>query len=110
MRGVPSRAGSVPGAWGHRRSAATSRDASAQRADVDQGGQNQPNDVDSGDRKVAVDHPGVGQRGERQEQEAEDGDQRAVVSAVQVVGEQEQQHDPQARERQDQEQEEAGHR
>jgi hypothetical protein len=78
-------------------------------SEIDYRGKNKPQDVDSDDRKTAVEHPSVDQSCDRKKYEAEEEDEDAAVRPVQVMGEEEQKEQAEARERQDEDQEETGH-
>jgi len=61
----------------------------AGRSQIHQRGDQEPEQVDSLDSHMAIDHPGIEQRGERQEDEAQYEEQDAVEGPVKVLGEKE---------------------
>jgi len=79
--------------------------AMTERSHVHKGRDEEPNQIDAGHREPAIDQPGVHQRGKRQEYETQDQEEKAMKGPVQVVREQEEEHQPDARKRQDQDQE-----
>jgi hypothetical protein len=79
-------------------------------AEVDHHGQYYPDKVDPGDGQPAIDDPRVHQRRQREKDESQKDDQEAMVGAIQIVGEKVQHRKDDSREREDQDQEDAGHR
>ena len=77
----------------------------AGRSQIHQRGDQEPEQVDSLDSHMAIDHPGIEQRGERQEDEAQNEEQDAVESPVQIVRKQEQERDRDTGKREHQDQE-----
>ena len=63
--------------------------AVSERAKIHERCDYEPSDINPGDRKSAVDQPGVDERCERQKYEADDEEQEALKGAIQVVGEKE---------------------
>ncbi len=63
-------------------------------------GDNQDHQIQAGDGQVGIHQPRVHQRGQRQEQESQERNQQAVVGALDITGEKEQQRERDARERQ----------
>ena len=70
----------------------------------------QEQEVDAFKRQVVIHQPGIHDGGERQEDEPEDRNQQIVVGALQIGGEQEHEHQHDAREGQQDNNENAGHR
>jgi hypothetical protein len=77
----------------------------ADRPQIHQRGNQEPEQVDPADRQATVDQPCVDQRSERQEDEPQDQEQDAVEGPVQIMREQEQERYRDARKREDQDQE-----
>lgn len=70
----------------------------SERAEIHERCDYEPNDINPGDRKSAVDQPGVHQSCERQKYEADNEEQEALKGAIQVVGEKEEEDQTKSRE------------
>jgi hypothetical protein len=65
--------------------------AATQAANIDNHGNNQDDEVQARGGLAGIGHPGVGQGGQRQEEEADQGDEEAVIGALEIVREEEEQ-------------------
>ena len=84
--------------------------AAAQSAEINDDGDEQPEQIDSFGRHVVVDFPGVDEGGERQEKEAEHGDEESGgEGSLEVGGGEPHQREGNAREKQDDDEKEARH-
>jgi len=83
--------------------------AAARSADVEDDGDDQNNQVDSGDRVMLIDQPRIHDSSDRQKEEADDGKEQVLIGALEVVTEEKHQHEDDSREGEHQDDEEARH-
>jgi hypothetical protein len=65
--------------------------AAAEAADIDDDADDENDQVEAGDGQPGIDHPGVSEGGQRKEDEADEGNEQAVIGALEIIGEKEDQ-------------------
>lgn len=83
--------------------------SAAQAAYIDDDSHDQDNQIDAIERQVGVHQPRIHQGGDRQKDESEQRHQQAMISAIQVIGEEKHEGQHHTREGQNQNYQEARH-
>jgi hypothetical protein len=83
--------------------------AASQSADINNHRHDQDNQVNSLKRQVRIDEPGVGERGQGKKEESHQQDQQIVIRALEVLREQEKEHQNDSGKQENDQNEEARH-